>query len=131
LLNGVGKGADMTDAPSPAADMLQAIAALRLDGIPESLPLPATPLLDTTLLTNAPGEPRIGFQLQSEIPSADRIDILMAFVRRSGIQPLLDLPRRRKDATRPLRLLTTTYTNSTELSALQALRDLGADIRVS
>ncbi|QOW23000.1 DUF3427 domain-containing protein [Novilysobacter avium] len=131
LLNNVGKGADMTDAPSPAGDMLQAIAALRLDGTPEPLPLPATPLLDTTLLTNAPGEPRIGFQLQSEIPSADRIDILMAFVRRSGIQPLLDLLRRHKDATRPLRLLTTTYTNSTELSALQALRDLGADIRVS
>lgn len=131
LLNGVGKGADVTDAPSPAGDMLQAIAALRLDGTPEHLPLPATPLLDTTLLTNAPGEPRIGFQLQSEIPSADRIDILMAFVRRSGIQPLLELLRRHKDATRPLRLLTTTYTNSTELSALQALRDLGADIRVS
>jgi superfamily II DNA or RNA helicase/HKD family nuclease len=131
LLDSAGKGVDATDAPSPAGDLLQAIAALRPDGTPEHIPLPATPLLDTTLLTNAPGEPRIGFQLQSEVPSADRIDILMAFVRRSGIQPLLDLLRQHKDATRPLRLLTTTYTSSTELSALQALRDLGADIRVS
>jgi len=131
LLDSTGKGVDSMDAPAAAGDVLQAIAALRPDGVPEHISLPATPLLDTTLLTNAPGEPRIGFQLQSEVPSADRIDILMAFVRRSGIQPLLDLLRQHKDATRPLRLLTTTYTNSTELAALQALRDLGTDIRVS
>lgn len=131
LLDSTGRGVDSTDAPSPIGDVLQAIAALRPDGSPEHIPLPATPLLDTTLLTNAPGEPRIGFQLQSEVPSADRIDILMAFVRRSGIQPLLDLLRQHKDAARPLRVLTTTYTNSTELTALQALRDLGADVRVS
>lgn len=131
LLDSAGKGVDSTDAPSLAGDVLHAIAVLRPDGTPEHIQLPATPLLDTTLLTNAPGEPRIGYQLQSEVPSADRIDILMAFVRRSGIQPLLDLLRQHKDATRPLRLLTTTYTNSTELSALQALRDLGAEIRVS
>lgn len=131
LLEPTGKAVDSTDAPSPKGDVLQAIAALRPDGTTELIPLPATPLLDTTLLTNAPGEPRIGFQLQSEVPSSDRIDILMAFVRRSGIQPLLELLRQHRDAARPLRVLTTTYTNSTELTALQALRDLGADIRVS
>ena len=131
LLDSTGKGVDSTDAPSSTGDVLHAITELRPDGTPEHITLPATPLLDTTLLTNAPGEPRIGFQLQSEVPSADRIDILMAFVRRSGIQPLFDLLRQHKEATRPLRMLTTTYTNSTELTALQALRDLGADIRVS
>ncbi|KGM57829.1 helicase [Lysobacter arseniciresistens ZS79] len=131
LLDASSREVDLSDAPSPAGDMLHAVARLLPDGTPEHVGLPATPLLDTTLLTNAPGEPRIGFQLQSEVPSADRIDILMAFVRMSGIQPLLDLLQRHKDASRPLRLLTTTYTNSTELSALRALRDLGADIRVS
>ena len=131
LLDATGSGVDLMDAPSSAGDLLQAIASLLPDGTTEHIPLPATPLLDTTLLTNAPGEPRIGFQLQSEVSSADRIDILMAFVRRSGIQPLLDLLRRHGESGRPLRLLTTTYTDSTELAALQALRDLGADIRVS
>lgn len=131
LLESVGSGVDMTDAPAPSGDVLRAIASVLPDGTAEQIRLPATPLLDTTLLTNAPGEPRIGFQLQSEVPSADRIDILMAFVRRSGIQPLLELLRRHKQACRPLRLLTTTYTNSTQLEALQALRELGADIRVS
>ncbi|MEO8270018.1 MAG: DEAD/DEAH box helicase family protein, partial [Aureliella sp.] len=131
LLESAGKGVDLMDAPSSIGDVLQSIALLQPDGTPEFIALPATPLLDTTLLTNAPGEPRIGFQLQSEIPSADRIDILMAFVRRTGIRPLLDLLRQHKDAGRPLRVLTTTYTNSTELAALQELRDLGANIRVS
>jgi len=52
------------------------------------------PLLDTTLLTNAPGEPNLWSQLRSEIESADRIDVVMAFIRRSGIGPLLDALRR-------------------------------------
>src|SRR3546814_13225347 len=55
----------------------------------------------------------------------------MAFVRQTGIRPMLDLLRRHLDEGRPLRLLTTTYTNSTELAALEALRSLGAQIRVS
>jgi HKD family nuclease len=46
------------------------------------------------LLTNAPGEPRVGSQLETEIHSADRIDLLMAFIRRSGIAPLLAALRR-------------------------------------
>lgn len=131
LLAAESKGVDATDALSTSGDVLRAIAALRPDGQPEDVPLPATPLLDTTLLTNAPGEPRIGFQLNSEVASADRIDALMAFVRQTGIRPMLDLLRRHVDGGRPLRLLTTTYTNSTELAALEALHDLGAQIRVS
>src|SRR5690606_4515107 len=131
LLSTQSKGIDASDAVSASADVLRSIIGLNPDGEPRSIPLPATPLLDTALLTNAPGEPRIGFQLNSEVPSADRIDILMAFVRQTGIRPMLDLLRRHVDEGRPLRLLTTTYTNSTELSALEALRDLGASVRVS
>ncbi len=131
LLTSEGKGIDSGDRVSPQGNVLHAISSLRPDGEREQVPLPATPLLDTTLLTNAPGEPRIGFQLNSELASADRIDVLMAFVRQTGIRPMLDLMRRQVDAGRPLRLLTTTYTNSTELAALEALRDIGARIRVS
>ena len=126
LLAAESKGVEGSDALSQSGELLHAILARLPDGSPEVLPLPATPLLDTTLLTNAPGEPRIGFQLNSEVASADRIDVLMAFVRQTGIRPMLDLLRRHVDAGRPLRLLTTTYTNSTELAALDALRDLGA-----
>ncbi len=131
LLAAQGRGMEATDRLSPAGDLLRAVVATRPDSQPEEIPPPATPLLDTTLLTNAPGEPHIGFQLRSEIASADRIDVLMAFVRNTGIRPLLELLRQHVDQGRPLRVLTTTYTNSTELSALKALRDLGARIKVS
>lgn len=126
-----GSGVECDDRPLEAATVLRALLGQRPDGTPATLLLPVTPLLDTTLLTNAPGEPRVGHQLRTEIPSADRIDVLMAFVRQTGIRPMLDLLRQHRDQGRRLRVLTTTYTGSTELAALQVLHDLGAEIRVS
>ncbi len=115
---------------SPAS-VLTGILGRRPDGRLEDLTEPLVPLLDTALMTNAPDEPRIGQQLASEIPSADRIDLVMAFIRRSGIQPLLAALRRHCEAGRELRVLTTTYTGSTEARALTALQELGAQVRVS
>ena len=87
--------------------------------------------LDTTLLTNAPGEPRLGSQILTEIESADSIDLVMAFVRRSGLLPLVAALRAHRDRGRRLRVLTTTYTGSTEAKALDLLVELGAEVRVS
>jgi superfamily II DNA or RNA helicase/HKD family nuclease len=131
LLIDAGRGVDAGDLPVAAGDILRAIVGRLPDGSPAELALPATPLLDTTLLTNAPGEPRLGFQLVSEVPSSDRIDVLMAFVRQTGIRPLMEVLRRHTDEGRTLRLLTTTYTGSTELAALEALIKAGAQVRVS
>jgi len=121
----------LPEALAEPAKVLHAIAARRPDGTPEVIPEPLIPLLDTTLLTNAPGEPRVGHQLLTEVRSADRIDVVMAFVRRSGIAPLLEELRAHCQAGRALRVLTTTYTGSTEARALDALREAGADVRVS
>jgi superfamily II DNA or RNA helicase/HKD family nuclease len=101
------------------------------DGRPQPLERPLTPLLDTTVLTNAPGEPAVGHELRAEVPSADSIDVVMAFIRWSGVRPLVDVLRRHCDAGKRLRILTTTYTNSTEQRALDELQRLGAEIRVS
>ncbi len=122
---------DPSVAPADPATVLHAILGRRPDGSPESVAQPLIPLLDTTLLTNAPGEPNLWNQLRSEIESADRVDVVMAFIRRSGITPLLDALRHHCDRDRQLRVLTTTYTGSTEKAALDQLVDLGADVRVS
>lgn len=113
------------------AQILRAIRGRRPDGSVDEIEAPLIPLLDTTLLTNAPGEPRVGHQIQTEIASADRIDIVMAFIRRTGINPMRDALRRHAEAGRPIRVLTTTYTGSTEAEALDLLTDLGAEVRVS
>lgn len=55
----------------------------------------------------------------------------MAFIRRSGIAPLLDALRRHCEQGKPVRVLTTTYTGSTERRALDQLIDLGAQVRIS
>lgn len=125
-------GADVgSEAPIEPGSILRAVLGRTPDGRPEAMPEPLIPLLDTTLLTNAPGEPRVGNQLLTERHSADRIDLVMAFIRRSGIAPLVDTLRQHCQGGRELRVLTTTYTGSTEGRALDALLELGAEVRVS
>src|SRR4029077_5510665 len=105
--------------------MLEAIGSVRPDGTYARVELPLTPLLDTTVLTSARGEPTVQHELIAEIPSAVSIDVLIAFVRWSGIQPLLAALRRHLEEGGRVRLLTTTYTNSTEARALEALEAIG------
>ena len=119
------------DAPLDPGRVLIALLERLPDGRPQAIPRPLTPLLDTTVFTNAPGEPAVGHELRAEVPSADAIDVVMAFVRWSGVRPLVDALRRHCEAGKPLRVLTTTYTNSTEQRALDELVRLGAQVKVS
>ena len=111
--------------------VLRSITRTRPDGSPEAIRSPDIPLLDTTLLTNSPGETSLRHQILTEIGSADRIDLVMAFIRRSGTRPFVDALRTHCAEGRPLRVLTTTYTGSTERAALEELQALGAEVRVS
>lgn len=120
-----------TESPALPGTVLRSIRGTRPDGSAEAIRSPLIPLLDTTLLTNAPGEPRVGHQIEAEIASADRIDLVMAFIRRTGINPLLGALRRHIEAGRSLRVLTTVFTGSTEAEAIELLQQLGADVRVS
>lgn len=122
---------DPTAAPVDPARILHAILRRRPDGEAAEIDEPLIPLLDTTLLTNAPGEPTLWSQLRSEIESSDAIDVVMAFIRRSGITPLLASLRRHCEDGRQLRVLTTTYTGSTEQRALDELAAVGAEVRIS
>lgn len=73
----------------------------------------------------------MGHELRAEIHSSDAIDLIMAFLRWSGIRPLLEALRRHRRDGKPLRIVTTTYTNSTELRALEQLASFGAEVKVS
>lgn len=121
----------LAEGPVSPAQLLAAVVSRRPDGSAEDFPEPLMPLLDTALLTNSRGEPGVGQQLKAEIGSADRIDVVMAFIRLSGLRPLLEPLRKHCEAGRPLRVITTTYTGTTELKALETLAELGAEVRVS
>ena len=120
-----------SERPISPGHVLHSIVGKLPDGRSETIEQPLIPLLDTTLLTNAPGEPRVGRQILAEIHSADRIDVVMAFIRQSGIEPLHQALEAHCAAGRELRILTTTYTETTEQRALERLQRLGAQIRVS
>ncbi|MBW3630216.1 MAG: DUF3427 domain-containing protein [Gemmatimonadetes bacterium] len=135
LVDRIVEGTDVTELadqrPRQPADVLRAVHRLRPDGIASVVESPLIPLLDSALLTNSPGEPNVGRQVAAEIASADRIDLIMAFIRRSGIRPLREKLRQHVEAGGLLRVLTTTYTASTEAAALDWLEELGAQVRVS
>lgn len=92
---------------------------------------PLTPLRDTVLMTNGRGQPSLSNEIAAEIESADRIDIIVAFVRWSGIRQIRDRLRKHVEDGKPLRVITTTYTGTTELRALEELEKIGAQIKVS
>src|SRR5687767_12270879 len=58
---------DTAVVPMEPGTVLHAVLRRLPDGRPEEIEEPLIPLLDTTLLTNAPGEPNLWNQLRSEI----------------------------------------------------------------
>jgi superfamily II DNA or RNA helicase/HKD family nuclease len=123
----------------------------RIDGLVETpaeelisiRPITGTPAIDrdvvgplgglaaSDLLVNARGEPALAHALAHEIPSADSIDLLCAFVRWHGLRILEDQLVAHCGAGRPLRVITTVYTGSTERKALDWLVKIGAQVKVS
>ncbi|MBX6752157.1 MAG: DUF3427 domain-containing protein, partial [Micromonosporaceae bacterium] len=113
-------------------DLLHAIAPPpRPPELPSFPPRPSVPMSTSALFVNGPGQPNLGTELRHEIASADRVDLLCAFIRFEGLrvveQELRELARRGGQ----VRVLTTTYRGVTQRKALDRLVDLGAQVRVS
>lgn len=92
---------------------------------------PGIPLSQSDLLVNARDEYRIGYELQQEITSADRVDLICSFVKWGGVRLLLPVLTEYLKSGRPMRVITSTYLGSTDQKAIDKLLDLGAEIRVS
>ena len=94
-------------------------------------PRPGIPLRDSVLLVNGHNDLQIGSQVALEIQSADRIDLLCAFVQFAGLRlirtELADFLLRGG----AMRVIASVYTGSTEKRALDELVGLGAKVRVS
>ena len=99
---------------------------------------PATGVLRPWLFTAGRADPSLIADLRSELDSADEVDILVSFIKWSGVRKLLDrfeagavtnasgVPKRR------VRILTTTYMGATDSRALVVLAKLpGVTVKVS
>lgn len=93
---------------------------------------PVTPLSDTALITNSPGDPSFGFELRAELATADSVDLLCAFVKWHGLRVIEQSLEAAHARNVPMRVITTTYIGATERRALDKLVEkYGAQVKVN
>ena len=115
------------DPIAPPARLLKAIYRT-----PEPPRFPTTPLSKSNLMMNAVGEPKLGFELEQEMRTADRVLMIVSFIQWRGWQRLKDAFEHLARNAKPVRILTTTYIGATDFRALVALARLpNVELRIS
>jgi superfamily II DNA or RNA helicase len=98
----------------------------------QGIPRPHTPISESSLFTGSPRDPQLVHELQAEMQSADGVDILVSFIKWSGLRLLMPAFEDLRDRKVPVRLITTSYMGASDAPAVEWLARLpNVQVRVS